>query len=97
MVTVPAVAVSNRSVASLLGGPGVLHSKPRTPLDWVSLIRKGLALEAADSLANTPRVTQSELGAALAIPNALWPGEFRFRREAQRPSIPESPPAVASP
>jgi putative toxin-antitoxin system antitoxin component (TIGR02293 family) len=56
------------SVEALLGGKRVLHAKPRTPLDWVSVIRHGISSAAVDALARTLHVTQSELAAALGIP-----------------------------
>lgn len=56
------------SVESLLGGKRVLSAKPRTPLDWVSVIRQGISSSAVDSLAKAIGVTHSELAMALAIP-----------------------------
>lgn len=56
------------SVESLLGGKRVLQAKPRTPLDWVSVIRQGISSAAVDSLAKTIHVTHSELAVALGIP-----------------------------
>ncbi|MGA8053469.1 MAG: antitoxin Xre/MbcA/ParS toxin-binding domain-containing protein [Burkholderiales bacterium] len=53
---------------ALLGGRSVLQAKPRTTLDWVSVIRRGISSAAVDSLAKTIRVTQSELAVALGIP-----------------------------
>lgn len=63
-----ATAASTVSVEALLGGRGVLHARPRTTLDWVSVIRKGISSAAANSLAKALHVTQSELAAALGIP-----------------------------
>lgn len=63
-----AIAHPVLSVEALLGGKRVLQTKPRTPLDWVSVIRQGISSAAVDSLAKTIRVTQSELAAALGIP-----------------------------
>ena len=68
MGTRAGVAHSNRSVESLLGGRGVLRVKPRSALDWVSLIRQGISSVAVDSLARALRITQSELARALGIP-----------------------------
>ena len=68
MSTNGAVARATFSVESLLGGRGVLRANPRTTLDWVFLIRKGISSVAVDSLARALRVTQSELAAALGIP-----------------------------
>ncbi len=57
-----------RSVEALLGGRGVLHTRPRTALDWVSVIRQGISSSAVEFLAKTIHVTQSELATALGIP-----------------------------
>ncbi|TVT49739.1 MAG: DUF2384 domain-containing protein [Denitromonas halophila] len=68
MSTAAAIAPEPLSVDRLLGGRKVLHSQPRTPLDWVGLIRHGISSTAIDALSKTLRLTQSELAAALAIP-----------------------------
>jgi len=66
----PPVALSpyHLSIEALLGGRKVLHAKPRTALDWVSVIRQGISSTAVDRLAKTIRVTQSELAMTLGIP-----------------------------
>jgi putative toxin-antitoxin system antitoxin component (TIGR02293 family) len=56
------------SIEALLGGKRVLQVKPRTPLDWVAVIRQGISSAAVDSLAKVICVTHSELAAALGIP-----------------------------
>ncbi|BBO19644.1 MAG: hypothetical protein AMXMBFR31_02540 [Candidatus Desulfobacillus denitrificans] len=63
-----AIAADTLSVESLLGGRNVLHVKPRTALDWVSIIRRGISSAAIDALTRTLRVTQTELAAAVGIP-----------------------------
>ncbi|MDA0189599.1 MAG: DUF2384 domain-containing protein [Proteobacteria bacterium] len=63
-----AIAHPVLSVESLLGGKRVLQAKPRSPLDWVSVIRQGISSAAVDSLAKTIHVTHSELAVALGIP-----------------------------
>ncbi len=68
MTSAAAVAPASLSIESLLGGRSVLHAKPRTALDWVAIIRRGISSSAVDALAKTIRVTQSELAAALGIP-----------------------------
>ncbi|MCZ4305875.1 DUF2384 domain-containing protein [Zoogloeaceae bacterium G21618-S1] len=68
MSTAAAIAPEPLSVDRLLGGRKVLHSQPRTPLDWVGLIRHGISSTAIDALSKTLRLTQSELATALAIP-----------------------------
>ena len=68
MGAVVAVSTANLSVESLLGGKAVLRVRPRSALDWVTVIRRGISSAAADSLTNAIRVTQSELATALGIP-----------------------------
>jgi putative toxin-antitoxin system antitoxin component (TIGR02293 family) len=68
MTSTTAIASGNLSVESLLGGRSVLRAKPRTALDWVSVIRQGISSAAVDVLAKALQVTQSELAAALGIP-----------------------------
>lgn len=68
MGTVTAISKTNLSVESLLGGRGVLRARPHSPLDWVSVIRRGISSAAVDSLTQSIRVTQSELATALGIP-----------------------------
>ena len=68
MRTATAIATTNRSVESLLGGNAVLRVAPRTSLDWVSVIRQGISSAAVDSLATTIHVTHAELAVALGIP-----------------------------
>ena len=63
--------ISNRpfkAVETLLGGRGVLHVAPRSTLDWVKMIRKGIPAAAVESLTRTLGVSQSELAATLGIP-----------------------------
>jgi putative toxin-antitoxin system antitoxin component (TIGR02293 family) len=56
------------AVETLLGGKQVLPSKPRTPLQWVSVIRQGIPSAAVDSIAKALCLTQSDLAATLGIP-----------------------------
>jgi len=44
-----------------------LQARPRSPLDWVSVIRRGISSAAVDSLTKSIRVTQSELATVLGI------------------------------
>ena len=53
---------------ALLGGADVLLDEPRSPLEWVALVRRGIPSGAVDSLAASTRLTQAELAAALGIP-----------------------------
>ena len=68
MTATAAMVPRNLSVESLLGGGKVLRAKPRTALDWVALIRQGISSAAVDALIKSLRVSQSELAAALGIP-----------------------------
>lgn len=68
MTSAAAISPNKLSVESLLGGSSVLHAKPRTVLDWVSVIRQGISSAAVDALTKTLHVTQSELALALGIP-----------------------------
>jgi putative toxin-antitoxin system antitoxin component (TIGR02293 family) len=68
MGTVAAISKTNLSVESLLGGRRVLQARPRSPLDWVSVIRRGISSAAVDSLTKSIRLTQSELATVLGIP-----------------------------
>jgi putative toxin-antitoxin system antitoxin component (TIGR02293 family) len=64
----PALARPGLSIETLLGGRGVLAERPRTALDWVSVIRQGIPATAVDALTRALRVSQTELAAALGIP-----------------------------
>ncbi len=68
MGTTGAISQSVNSIEGLLGGRKVLGTRQRTALDWVVVIRRGLSSAAVDSLATAMRITQSELAAALCIP-----------------------------
>ena len=59
---------SHISVDNLLGGKRVLPITPLSPLDWVSIIRRGIPSSAIDSLTKFTRLSQAELSAALGIP-----------------------------
>ncbi len=56
------------TVERLLGGAGVLKSSPRSSLDWVMLIRRGLPSAALESLTGNLGLAQAELAAVLGIP-----------------------------
>jgi putative toxin-antitoxin system antitoxin component (TIGR02293 family) len=55
------------SAETILGGRRGLKSSPRTPLQWVEVIRQGVPSSSVDSMARTMRLTQAELAAALGI------------------------------
>jgi putative toxin-antitoxin system antitoxin component (TIGR02293 family) len=57
------------TVEDLLGGKQVLRVEPRTPLQWVTVIRDGIPSAAVDALTRTLRVPQSELASSLGIPD----------------------------
>jgi len=64
-------AMSNqpfKAVETLLGGRSVLRIAPRSSLDWVKMIRKGIPAAAVESLTRMVGVSQSELAATLGIP-----------------------------
>jgi putative toxin-antitoxin system antitoxin component (TIGR02293 family) len=52
----------------MLGGADVLLEEPRSPLEWVGLVRRGIPSGAVDALTASVRLTRSELAAALGIP-----------------------------
>jgi putative toxin-antitoxin system antitoxin component (TIGR02293 family) len=57
-----------RSADDLLGGPSVLARVPRSPLDWVAMIRRGLPAAAVDALARGTDLAKAEVAAAVGIP-----------------------------
>jgi putative toxin-antitoxin system antitoxin component (TIGR02293 family) len=57
------------SAATILGGRRGLKGSPRTPLQWVEVIRRGIPSSSVDSMARTMRLTQAELATALGIPD----------------------------
>jgi putative toxin-antitoxin system antitoxin component (TIGR02293 family) len=59
--------VGGVTVEGLLGGKGVLKTRPRSSLDWVAIVREGLPARVLDALARNLQLTRSELGAALGI------------------------------
>jgi putative toxin-antitoxin system antitoxin component (TIGR02293 family) len=56
------------SAVTLLGGESVLHALPRSALDWIPLVRRGLPAASIDSVVRLTRIAQTELANALAIP-----------------------------
>lgn len=67
MGTAATAAKSSPSVEALLGGRAVLRTKPRSSLDWVAVIRRGLPAAAVDALTGSLRLTQTELAAAVGV------------------------------
>jgi putative toxin-antitoxin system antitoxin component (TIGR02293 family) len=69
MASSTAVSIhSFKTVETLLGGRSVLRATPRSSLDWVEVIRKGIPAAAVESLTKTIGISQSELAATLGIP-----------------------------
>ena len=67
----PAAALSAPSflaVDDLLGGQRVLASIPRSALDWVDMIRRGIPASAVDALTGLTHLSQAELASAVGIP-----------------------------
>jgi putative toxin-antitoxin system antitoxin component (TIGR02293 family) len=56
------------AVSAMLGGRQVLRTSPRSALDWVALVRRGLSARAFDALAAALHLSRSELAAVTAIP-----------------------------
>lgn len=57
------------SIETLLGGKKVLHAKPRSSLDWVAMIRRGIPAAAVEAITNAIQMSQSELATTLDIPD----------------------------
>lgn len=64
----PEIPVRAYPAVDLLGGTRVLVSTPRSPLDWVAMIRRGLPSSAVDALTSATHLSKSELAAAVGIP-----------------------------
>lgn len=62
---------ATKRVISLLGGAKVLHMKPTSQLDWVSMIRHGFPCQAVDSLGSHIRATNSEVAEILGISTGM--------------------------
>ena len=59
---------SGLSAATVLGGKSVLHTLPRSALDWISLVRQGISANAVDAAVRVMEIGQAELARALDIP-----------------------------
>ena len=55
------------TVESLLGGATTLATEPRSSLEWVAVVRRGISADAVDSLVALVGITQAELAGALGI------------------------------
>jgi putative toxin-antitoxin system antitoxin component (TIGR02293 family) len=70
-MSVAAAGVSARNgvtAASVLGGEPVLHARPRSVLDWIALVRRGISAGAVDAAVRVLGIGQAELARALDIP-----------------------------
>ena len=56
------------SAAAVLGGNSVLHTLPRSALEWISLVRRGISANAVDAAVRLMDMNQAELARALDIP-----------------------------
>ncbi|WP_293638745.1 antitoxin Xre-like helix-turn-helix domain-containing protein [Polaromonas sp.] len=56
------------SAFTLLDGAEVLHARPRTVMDWIPLVRRGLPATSVEAISRLTRTAQSDLVRALAIP-----------------------------
>ncbi|WP_058557153.1 antitoxin Xre/MbcA/ParS toxin-binding domain-containing protein [Thiohalocapsa sp. ML1] len=59
---------ANRTTDDLLGGAAVLARVPRSELEWVDLIRRGLPAPALDALARNAGLAKADIAAAVGIP-----------------------------
>ena len=65
------VAIKSRtalSAATVLGGEPILHADPHSALEWISLVRQGIAAGAVDAAVRVVGIGQTELAKALDIP-----------------------------
>lgn len=66
--TLPVNPLRGLCAASVLGGKSVLHTLPRSALEWVSLVRQGISANAVDAAVRVMEMGQAELARALDIP-----------------------------
>jgi putative toxin-antitoxin system antitoxin component, TIGR02293 family len=64
----PANAYVSFSASSVLGGELVLQTHPRSTIEWINLVRKGIPAPAIDAVMQRLNVRQAELSRALDIP-----------------------------
>ena len=62
------IARKSFSASSVLGGEAVLHVQPRSAVEWIDLVRKGIPAPAIDAVIELVNVRQIELSRALDIP-----------------------------
>ncbi|MEO8992333.1 MAG: antitoxin Xre-like helix-turn-helix domain-containing protein, partial [Nitrosospira sp.] len=56
------------SASSILGGEQVLQIHPRSTIEWIDLVRKGIPAPAIDAVMQRLNVRQAKLSRALDIP-----------------------------
>lgn len=56
------------TASTVLGGERVLHSLPRSVLEWIALVREGIPASAVDAAVRVIGISQTELARALDIP-----------------------------
>lgn len=64
----PTLAQRSFSASSILGGEQVLHARPRSTVEWIDLVRKGIPAPAIDAVIQFVNLRQTELCLALDIP-----------------------------
>ncbi len=64
----PPIARKSFSASSVLGGERVLRAHPRSAVEWIDLVRKGIPAPAIDAVIQLVNVRQIELSRALDIP-----------------------------
>ena len=58
---IPHLSCPPVSAVTLLGGVDVLQAQPRTALDWIALVRRGLPAASVEAITRLTRIAQSEL------------------------------------
>lgn len=56
------------SASSILGGEQVLHARPRSTIEWIDPVRKGIPAPAIDAVIQLVNLRQTELCLVLDIP-----------------------------
>ena len=59
---------SFRFAEKLLGGRGVLRTRPHSALDWIAVVRSGIPAAALEPLLKAMQLSQTELARALGVP-----------------------------
>lgn len=60
--------LSGLSAATVLGGKSVLRTLPRSALEWIALVRRGISANAVGAAVRVMDMGQAELARALDIP-----------------------------